>query len=329
MDRNIQEAIQNKRDELLKRETDRKFLVEKRKEEKDVSVRDQMDFFSEAFTKKHYEIEDGLRLIEEGEIEKKHLPDHFEKWCKETQILNKFLSVSTYFLNNYTIRKCIEKINCLEMKLKELEETLLPKKKFGFKSRKTPKYQTGKKLISEVDGNLKKVFCYSEIISSGFSEKKNEKLSLDNEDILKKDVEISKLEDCTVTLFGNPSTMHITNVSRCKIFCGPVSTSVFVENCDDCTFVFACQQLRIHSTHNCSFYIHVTSRAIIEDTDHVGFAPFNWKYDDLDKHYEESGLDLNRNNWSSVDDFNWLANDVPSPNWRVIDDHERTEEWKI
>ena len=29
-----------------------------------------------------------------------------------------------------------------------------------------------------------------------------------------------------------------------SVLCGPVSSSVFVENCRNCTFVVACQQVR-------------------------------------------------------------------------------------
>uniref|UniRef100_A0A1B6DSI0 C-CAP/cofactor C-like domain-containing protein n=1 Tax=Clastoptera arizonana TaxID=38151 RepID=A0A1B6DSI0_9HEMI len=327
MDKNFQDSTQTKREELLKRELERKLQIEKKKEEQDVSMKDQ-DYFSTAFAEKSDAIEYELRLIEEGEIEKIHLSDNFDKIFKEIQILNKFLSVSTTFLSNYTIRKSIEKINSLEEKIKYLEDMLLPKKKFGFKSRKTEQKRE-KKLIDEVNVDVSKLIPLTNIISTGYSQKKNENLTLVNDDILKKDVELSHLENCTIKLFGNPSTMHITNINRCQIFCGPVSTSVFVENCNNCVFVFACQQLRIHSTHHCNFFIHVTSRAIIEDTDQVGFAPFSWKYNDLDKHFKMSGLDLELNNWNMINDFNWLSSNVPSPNWRIIPLEERNVIYKI
>jgi len=37
------------------------------------------------------------------------------------------------------------------------------------------------------------------------------------------------------------------------------------------------------------------------------FAPYQLSYDELDSHYETSGLNCLINNWYDVDDFNWLV----------------------
>ncbi len=74
----------------------------------------------------------------------------------------------------------------------------------------------------------------------------------------------------------------------CSILCGPVSSSVFLEDCVACVFVLASQQLRVHSSSSSSFYIHVTSRAVIEDSQKLTFAPYSWLYPDIDAHYEVS-----------------------------------------
>ena len=73
---------------------------------------------------------------------------------------------------------------------------------------------------------------------------------------------------------------------HCSILCGPVSSSVFIEDCKDCTFVVACQQLRVHGTVQSLFYLHVTSRAIIEDCQQVSFAPYNLTYPELEQHFK-------------------------------------------
>ena len=46
------------------------------------------------------------------------------------------------------------------------------------------------------------------------------------------------------------------------------------------------EQLRVHSTHNTVFYLYVTSRSIVEDCTRLRFAPFNWTYPDMGKHFE-------------------------------------------
>merc|ERR1712087_740329 len=69
-----------------------------------------------------------------------------------------------------------------------------------------------------------------------------------------------RLEDSDILLRGSPSAIHVRNLRRCKVFAGPVSGSIFIDKCEDCVFVLSCQQLRIHSTKETSFYIHVTSK---------------------------------------------------------------------
>ena len=66
----------------------------------------------------------------------------------------------------------------------------------------------------------------------------------------------------TVNILGSPATLHATNMDNVTVLCGPVRTSIFVENCTNCNFVVACQQLRIHTTKQSNFYLHVTSKVI-------------------------------------------------------------------
>jgi len=161
----------------------------------------------------------------------------------------------------------------------------------------------------------------------GFTKRDNEFLTLSGTDVEKKDVVLASLNGCRVLIQGSPSTVHITSVQDCIILCGPTSGSVFVDDCQKSTIVVACHQLRVHRTSVTSFYLHVTSRAIIEDCSLVQFAPYNWMYTDLDEDFRKAGLDFKRNNWNAVDDFNWLAADKQSPNWSVMDKDTRISSW--
>ena len=59
----------------------------------------------------------------------------------------------------------------------------------------------------------------------------------------------------------------------------------------------------------------------------MSFAPYNLEYPGLNEDYATSGLDKTRNNWSAVDDFNFLAMGSASPNWRVLEESERIVNW--
>ena len=123
-----------------------------------------------------------------------------------------------------------------------------------------------------------------------------------------------------------------------------------------------CGQLRIHNATASRFYIHVTSRAIIEDCEEVSvhsrqlplvarsqprcqllFAPYNWQYSSLDQDYavscpnhdrtgcnwltlscQASGLDRSVNHWDKINDFKWLDPKAPSPHWSILPAAERS-----
>ena len=106
-----------------------------------------------------------------------------------------------------------------------------------------------------------------------------------------------------------------------------VTSSVFAHDCNECVFAFACQQLRLHSSIDCTIYIHVTSRSIIEDCTKIRVAPYNWSYEDQANHFNLAGLDPKINNWNCVDDFNWLSNEKHSPNWSILDPELRVKSW--
>ncbi len=198
----------------------------------------------------------------------------------------------------------------------------MPKKKFAFKGKKKTEERAA---APAVDSQKKEIKV--EISGCNFADKSKEILIKNADELNSQDVALARLTDCTVKLYGSPGAVHINNLKNCKVFSGPVSGSIFMDECIDCVFVMPCQQMRIHSTRDSDFYIHVTSKAIIEDCQAVQFAPYNWKYGQIEEHYKVSGLDKSRNNWNDVDDFNWLAMDTKSPNWSTLPLEKRMENW--
>ena len=319
---------------LQKRDDSRVAHIQRRKEEKDSSAaaNENVDFFGEHFAEARTVIETGLQNC--GNLTKSQLTEHFDKLAVELQKMQKFLSDSTMFLPSYQVQKAQETLNRLQTAVPEKREELLPKKKFGFKSKK----KVGDKgdavdfdVASKSDSRLtqsQKVINVN-MTDCSFSDVKSQTLVKKATETNQQDVALSRLEDCTVKLYGSPSAIHINSLKHCKVFSGPVSGSVFIEDCSDCVFVMPCQQMRIHSTTQTNFYIHVTSRAIIEDCSNVAFAPYNWKYETVDADYELSGLNQSRNAWDDIDDFNWLASDKHSPNWSVLPKDQRVIEWDV
>lgn len=317
----------NKLNILTKRELERQINLQKKKENKELLSADneKLGFFETIFSEKQSCIE--TLINNSPKLPKSDLPNHFNYISKEILTLQKYVSASTIFLRHYDLKKCQDILQELSAKAKDYEEELLPKKKFGFKNKVKPKpiqkNVNGNNKYDEVDSNpISRLIEYS----CGFFHKQNETLTMTNTEIFKKDVSVEHLENCIVIFKGSPSTLHLNHLKNCKIFSGPVSTSVFAENCVNSTLVIACQQLRLHSSNNVNIYLHVTSRAIMEDCKEIRIAPYNWHYEEIENDFENACLDISVNNWRSIDDFNWLS-DKHSPNWRVIEEKDRVKNW--
>jgi len=310
-------------EKLKKREDDRLADIEKRKEDLSsvVSEKENAKFFQGTFLEEKNSLERELSACDS--LPKNKLVDKFDELSKMHQKLQRFLAESTMFLPSYDRRQSQDILAKLATTIQERRDVLIPKKKFAFKSKK-------KAALAEKEDDIKKdVKQVHDIIALAeckFTDKKNETLTMDSS-INLKDVALARLESCTIKLFGAPSAIHINELTNCTILSGPVSGSIFIRECKDCTIVAPCQQLRVHNTTNTKFYIHVTSRAIIEDCSDVNFGPYNWTYPSIDEHYGISGLDKNRNSWDDIDDFCWLAADKHSPNWGLIPESERKDKW--
>ncbi|GFO48208.1 tubulin-specific chaperone c-like [Plakobranchus ocellatus] len=322
---------------LQKREDERQTLLRKRREEQDdldEKVQDSLHSFLEILKSERLSLEKSL--AESSSLERSKLIDHFDALSLRVQKLQRNVSESALFLPPYELKTAQNVIVLLQSKIQETRDQLLPKKKFAFTKKQNKKPALEGKQSKDIDLNsAKNVLSKSdddlvvEFTACKFVDRTGETLQKNANEINQKDIALVNLANCTVLLYGAPSAVHINKLNKCTIFCGPVPGSIFIRDCVECTFVLACQQLRIHSTTNTEFYIHVTSKAIIEDCNKVKFAPYNWKYDTIEEDYNSTGLSKQRNNWDKVDDFNWLVADVHSPNWSVIPSIDRVTSWKL
>lgn len=312
---------------LKNREAERQQNLQKKKDEYNLRLADneKLDFFNTVFSEKHLYISNLINNARN--VKKERLPDHFNDISKEIALLQKYVATSNIFLRHYDLQKCQVIINELTAYTKSLENELLPKKKFTFKN----KIKQEKNNLHTNSTQVKDAVDFSPVYkldenSCGYFNKSLEILKMADSEIFKKDVTLANLKNCTVYLVGSPSTLHLNHLVNCKVFCGPVSTSIFAENCETSLLVIACQQLRLHASKQVDIYLHVTSRAIMEDCTAVKIAPYKWKYPGIEKDFERSKLNIYVNNWRCIDDFNWL-NEKHSPNWQEIKEEDQISDW--
>ena len=325
----LQEKKHAVTERLQKRQEARQLEIQKKKDNDGdtVSRHQSVATFVDNLNEKRQLLEDGV--ARSNQLDKSELVDHFDSLSETLHKVQRYVSECTVFLPSYEVRQAQETISNLQTKIQEKRDELLPKRKFAFsKGKKTAESEKKAEPVKQKKPkDHDEAAAAVELASCKFVKQTGQTLIKKSSEINQKDIALVDLTDCTVKLFGAPSAIHIFNLKNCRIFSGPVSGSIFIRSCTNCVFVLPCQQLRIHNTYDTNFYIHVTSKAIIEDCSRVQFAPYNWTYDTLDSDYQLSGLDKGRNNWDKVDDFNFLAADAASPNWSVLEESKRTVSW--
>lgn len=310
-DRKTALMISREKERQQNRENVLKFKANTNAEEED------RDLFRETFEKRVRDVEENLENMHPGDT--KDLNKQLYDASAAIQELQNYLSNSTLFLPDYNVKGYQGTISKLVINLENTKTKLLPKKKFGFKAK--PLLTS----ISEMPAlkPLKNTSTKTQNIDWTVQNKINEEVLLENDQVNNKDLTMSTLTNTLIIIKGYAGSLQLSNLKKCLIVCGPVARSVFADNCEDCTFTFGCQQLRLHSSKNCSLYMHVTCRAIIEDCVNISVAPFNYSYDNINIDFMKAGLDLEVNNWEDVADFNWLSTDKVSPNWRKLREDER------
>lgn len=316
---------------LQRREQERQLEVERRKQKRqnEEVEEEKSDFFAAAFARERSAVEE---LLEGGESVEK-----LEEAAARLQGLQKLINDSVLFLAAYDLRQGQEVLARLQAALAKRRQELQPKKRFAFKTRRKDVASATKvdsapgapaaDAILASSPPLKEEGGFDSSWVCGFSNLQSEVLEKRADELHQRDVLLTQLSNCTIKLYGNPNTLRLTKARGCTLLCCPVSTSVFLEDCSDCVLAVACQQLRVHTTKDTRVFLLVTSRAIVEDCTGIQFAPYTWSYPGIDKDFEGSGLDRSKNNWNDVDDFNWLARDVASPNWSILPEEERRIQW--
>lgn len=291
---------------------------------KDVDETEGRDYFDQIFDTKTREIKNNLNNLLQLNGDKAELGLAFNSIVQAIQELQRYLSSSTLFLTDYKIKMCQNVINELHAKCEEEKQKLIPKKKFGFKSKKV-EVVAPVVVVEEQPVVVHRVKQQQEFEWT-VSNRSNEWIRLVTpEQVNDQDLTFSNLTNCIVEIQGHAGSVQMSHMKNCIVLTGPVARSIFADHCTDCRFAFACQQLRLHSSSACDIYLHVTCRGIIEDCREIRVAPYNYRYEGQSQDFVDTrSLDESVNRWQDIADFNWLSPDVHSPNWREFrEDEER------
>jgi tubulin-specific chaperone C len=307
---------------MAKRDRERKIANEKnQRSRQEKSELEGIDYFDSVFDTKVKEIGTRLDALEPSG-DAVVIQEEFTSIAKDLQEIQRYFTSSTLFLSDHKIQKCQNIINQLVTKSDDTKARIAPKKKFGFKNKSAaPQVKAETKVDGAVKEASHKEFLWTE------TQKKNQVIELGPEKSNNQDLTLKEMENCVIVIKGHPGSLQMLKMKNCLVLCGPVARSIFADACENCTFAFTCQQLRLHSSTMCDIYMLVTSRAIIEDCRDIHFAPSTYTYEGYEDDLLQSGLDGSVNNWENIGDFNWLSTDKQSPNWSRIEDIQKVADW--
>jgi hypothetical protein len=288
--------------------------------------------FSSRFYKEYNEITEDLNSITSKSTDPTELGINYEKISNRIQLLLQFFTEYVSHISLYDQRRAQEHINKLSALSAQIRTDLFPKKKFTFKSKKN--LTSASKFVEETESQQqiqqqkadldKKINELNTNHTCTIKDCVNETIIKNEDELLNADIGIINVKNCVIKLYGQPSVIHLINIEDSIILCGPLSGTAFVNNCKNSKINLACHQLRIHETQDTDFYINVASRSIIENCKNVRFAPYAWNYKDIGKHLKTAGTSEHiGDNWTLIDDFNWLVQNQKSPNWSFMDEQER------
>lgn len=250
------------------------------------------------------------------------LKSHLADISSSISALEQLVAENSYLLPSYELRSSLKTVSELKQSLDSLNAELVPKKKFSFKNKSTNKTSVSGPKETEIakPEPPKPTLVIRDL--PGIGNKENEILAKNFRDSEAGEFTLSDLDSCEVRLIGCVSVLFINRLTNCKVYAGPVIGSILIEEVENCVFVLASHQIRIHYAKGSDFYLRVRSRPIIEDCGGVRFAPYCLSYEGIEDDMIKAGLAEDTGNWSNVDDFKWLRA-VQSPNWSVLTESER------
>lgn len=256
-------------------------------------------------------------------IEELNSIDDASKICQLDQIYTRVEEMKKNFhqylptMVAYNIEICNKLIKELENNIQEKRSKFLPKKSFKFSfTQKNNSNNKSKVIAEEPSSTASKTNIKLIDNCRSYKNLNDQYLMLDSTNF--EDFSFISLNHCNIRITGVLCSIRVVDCTDCTIFTGPVSSSAFIENCQNCEFQLIGRQIRIHDSKECKFYLHVTSRTIIENSNNLKFGCYNWFYNEIDSDFVKSGIEKNVNNWNQIDDFNCL--NTNSPNWSIIDE---------
>ena len=304
---------------------DKKEEENKTKETEKFTIAEIRKYYAET-TAKLKEIDDMLAKLEEGAKEKsdKEKKEGLEEITTKIKLYREQFYNVMEFLPGYDKLQYSKNYDEELEKVNNLKNKLFPKKKFAFSKANKKQNENIKEKKETNDKEQIKEIKESEtdlIIKdlNNFT-KKYEKEEIKG----KNNILIENITNCNIYLLYDFKACYMNNCQNCNIYLGCICGGTHITNCVNSKIYLISHQLRIHQTTKSHFYVLTNSNPIIEYSKENIFHPLKIKYEGFDENVKISGIDINKNNWNQVQDFQWLKKDK-SPNFNIDETNELIE----
>jgi len=187
-----------------------------------------------------------------------------------------------------------------------------------FGSRAEPSSKKGPPSTSTAGANTKKASAPKKDLNPAdyiVSKRKDEVIIKEQGSIDGEQFNIEECTNCDIFLLDHIATTFIDYCENCRIYVGPVESSVMIRNSNKCDMIIACQQFRSRDCANCRFALFCCTEPIIETSQDMQFACFDFSYFSLRDQIARAGLKLWNNKWWQIYDFN---KNPDNPNWSIF-----------
>uniref|UniRef100_A0A1I7XRS0 C-CAP/cofactor C-like domain-containing protein n=1 Tax=Heterorhabditis bacteriophora TaxID=37862 RepID=A0A1I7XRS0_HETBA len=144
-------------------------------------------------------------------------------------------------------------------------------------------------------------------------------------------IAVENCKESVLIVLDHTATVTVDDCRDCLIVLGPCAgrreflfaliitlfNIVFVRDCERCTVLVACQQLRTRDCRSLRLGLHCTTQPIIEGTKEAIFYPLALYYNTIKEDIRAAHLSVFNNNTATVHDF---TPDKTVPNFKIINE---------
>ena len=104
------------------------------------------------------------------------------------------------------------------------------------------------------------------------------------------DFMIKDLNDCTVMLLDHMAQVMVDRCKNTKFYIGPIKSSIFLRDCENCEIAVSCTQFRCRDLYNSKLFLYTPNDPIIESSNGLTIGPYNFKYSELENHANAANI---------------------------------------